>query len=152
MASPTLSLTLDAQNTGSSNDPPTNEALVTFKSHVRQWLEIDEQTKKIQLVLRERTAAKKELTAHIVDFMARYNIEDLSTAAGKIRYKIAVVKEPLSQQNIKDRVTEYFSATNDPSELNKHIFSERKTMTKPTLRRLAITGGSSNTQRRGATS
>jgi hypothetical protein len=120
----------------STNEMPSNDELIVFKENVRNWQEIDEQIKKIHEVLRERKSAKNELTTSILDFMGKYNIEDLNTAAGKIRYKLAVVKEPLSQQNIKDRVKEFFNDTRNPEELNDRIFAERKTSTRPTLRRL----------------
>ncbi len=110
--------------------------MAEFKQWVDEWMQADEQIKKLREVLRERNGIKQELTGKILDFMARYNIEDLNTQAGKLRFKLLVVKEPLSQQGIKDRVARYFGETNDPGELNNRIFSERATSTKATLRRL----------------
>ena len=122
---------------GTSAELPRNEDLVEFKSCVSAWLELDSSIKAMKDGLRDRVASKKDMTTKILDFMTRYNIEDLNTAAGKLRYKVAVVKEPLSQQNIKDKVALYFDQTKGPEELNTRIFSERKTFTKPTLKRLA---------------
>lgn len=135
---------LSADTHGMADDPartdsafamPDNAALAEFKAHVNAWIENDKQQRALKESLRAHAAAHKDLTAKILDFMTRHNIEDLNTQAGKIRYKLSVVKEPLSQQTIKDKVAQYYGETRDPAELTARIF-ERKTLTKPTLRRL----------------
>lgn len=116
---------------------PNSEDLIKFKGLVHKWLELDEQIKGFKDVLREKIANKKEFTENILEFMSRYNIEDLNTGRGKLRLKMAVVKEPLSQQTIKEKVSLYFNEVQGGDDLNKKIFTERKTFTKPTLKRLA---------------
>ena len=124
---------------------PNNDDLSEFKGYVAKWLELDEQLKNLKEVMREKLSGKKDMTAKILEFMGTYNIEDLNTAAGKIRYKVAQVKEPLSQQNIKDKVALYFAQTNGADELNTRIFSDRRTFSRPTLKRLGGPSASKKT-------
>lgn len=133
---------VDSTSPGHDDDEPAKmempepAALLDFKNQVKKWLEVDEQYKKLRKGSQECVVAKKALTSKILDFMARYNIEDLNTAAGKIRYKVALVKEPLSQNDIKEKVLQHFRETKNPEELNDRIFAARKTIPKPTLKRL----------------
>ena len=124
----------DSQNR--DHNIPSNEDLVQFKTFVHSWLQLDEQIKGMKTSIHERITEKKEMTGKILEFMTRYNIEDLNTGRGKLRLKMAVVKEPLSQQSIKEKVSLYFGQSSGGEELNNKIFSERKTYEKPTLKRL----------------
>ena len=127
----------DPEEHEQQQEMPNSDDLLKFKTHVHKWLELDEQIKSMKEMMREKIATKKEMTQPILDFMARYNIEDLKTGHGQLRLKVAVVKEPLSQQTIKEKVAMYFGESRGGDELNNKIFTERKTFTKPTLKRLA---------------
>jgi hypothetical protein len=116
--------------------PDPNE-LLDFKNHVREWLNHDSQHRVVRKQCSDMMTAKKALTAKILEFMGRYNIEDLNTQGGKLRLKMVQVKEPLSQADIKNKVLEHFGKTQDPNELNSIIFSQRNVVNKPTLRRIA---------------
>lgn len=115
---------------------PNNEALEEFKTKVRAWMEIDNTIKKLRAIIRERNHAKKELTEYILTFMSKFNIEDLNTKEGKLRYKVTTVKAPLTQQVMKSRLITNFTSDIHPDELAKLVFDTRNTVEKHSLKRL----------------
>jgi hypothetical protein len=74
----------------------------------------------------------------ILDFMARYNIEDLNTKEGIIRYKKTYVKEPLTQKLIKEKLNELFKDSDTNLEKINEIFNNRGKVEKTSLRRLRL--------------
>lgn len=115
---------------------PDPDVLSEFKHHVRMWLELDNTTKKLQSAIRERKNHKKVLTHKILEFMDKYNIEDLNTVEGKLRYSVQYVKKNLSTNVIRARITE-FLAQDAPlcNRLSDAVFSQDR-QEKHVLRRL----------------
>ena len=81
---------------------------------------------------------KKALNEKILDFMAKYNIEDLNTKQGVIRYKKVFVKEPLSQKIIKEKLSDLFRDDQTNYEKIEKIFTDRGKVEKQSLRRLKL--------------
>lgn len=119
---------------------PDNDVLEEFKSQVRMYNEIDNQIMKLQAAMRERKALKKQLTEKILKFMGRYNIEDLNTKDGKLRYRTSTVKVGVSKADIKQRLIENYGKVQNIEELTNLIFASQETTQKVTLRRLRPTG------------
>jgi hypothetical protein len=84
--------------------------LENFKQQVRTWVELDSSMKKLQAAIKERRSYKKMLTDKILAFMDRYNIEDLNTKEGRLRYNVVYVKPALSQKDIKSKLEQYFAS------------------------------------------
>ena len=116
-----------------------NEALLEeFKSHVKDWLELDNQLKRLAAAAKERRKKKNDINLKILEFMGRFNIEDLNTKEGIIRYRKTYVKEPLSQKTIKTKLEELFKNDLDTFEKVQKIFTERGKIEKTSLRRLKL--------------
>jgi len=115
-------------------DVPSATELEDFKNCVRMWLEVDINIKKLQALVKERGVLKRELGAKIVSFMSRFNIEDLNTREGKLRYKVTQVKTPLSQTQIKSKIETSYQVGMPVNELTSKVF-ERETKDKHSLRR-----------------
>jgi len=116
-----------------------NEALLEeFKSHVKDWLELDNQLKRLAAAAKERRKKKNDINLKILEFMGRFNIEDLNTKEGIIRYRKTYVKEPLSQKTIKTKLEELFKDDLDIFEKVQKIFTERGKIEKTSLRRLKL--------------
>lgn len=116
-----------------------NEALLEeFKSHVKDWLELDNQLKRLAAAAKERRKKKNDINLKILEFMGRFNIEDLNTKEGIIRYRKTYVKEPLSQKTIKTKLEELFKNDLDTFEKVQKIFTEREKIEKASLRRLKL--------------
>ena len=116
-----------------------NEALLEeFKSNVKQWLELDNQLKRLAAASKERRKKKDEINRSILEFMSKFNIEDLNTKDGIIRYRKTFVKEPLSQKTIKNKLEELFKDDQENFEKIEKIFTDREKIEKMSLRRLKI--------------
>ena len=119
------------------NATPDNMLLNEFKNDVRTWMELDNSIRRLQAAIKDRRAAKKLLSDRILQFMSRYNIEDLNTKDGNLRYKVTYVRTPLSQHAIKDRISTYFSANAQVAqEVQGAVFGNRERTERPCLRRL----------------
>ena len=125
---------VETQMTESMNELMLEE----FKKNVQTWMNYDNQMKRLAAASKLLKTKKKEINEKILDFMARYNIEDLNTKEGVIRYKKTFVKEPLTQKMIKDKLNELFK--NNENDLNRvnEIFNNRQKVEKTSLRRLKL--------------
>lgn len=115
---------------------PDNETLDKFKLDVRAWMDLDNNIKSIKKVLKERNDMKKALTGKILDFMGKFNIEDLNTKEGiKLRYQVNNVSIKPSKKDIENRLKENYHKVNNIDELTQMVFSCQK-KERPTLRRI----------------
>jgi hypothetical protein len=126
-------------NTSQAMTESMNEALLEeFKGHVKDWLELDNQLKRLAAAAKERRKRKNDINLKILEFMGRFNIEDLNTKEGIIRYRKTYVKEPLTQKTIKTKLEELFKNDQDIFEKVQRIFTEREKIEKASLRRLKL--------------
>ena len=116
---------------------PTGEILDEFKDAVRAFVEIDTTIKKLQSLLKERNVIKKTLSKSILSFMSTYDIDDLNTAHGKIRYKLKTSKVGLTKKQIKDKLAESVG-DNISDEYIESVFNTRVDKTRQVLQRLKI--------------
>lgn len=112
--------------------------LEEFKKNVQSWMLIDNQMKRLAAASKQLKVKKKDMNEKILDFMARYNIEDLNTKEGIIRYKKTYVKEPLTQKLIKEKLNEIFKDSDSNLEKINEIFNNRGKVEKTSLRRLKL--------------
>lgn len=120
--------------------PPENISLEEFKEYVKKYLELDNWLRKAQEVFREKKKAKDKLSEIITNFMIRYDIDDLNSKFGKISCKVKKVRQPVTQKNIKDKITDYFK--DKPTECQniiQTVFEDRPVVEKVSLRRLRVT-------------
>lgn len=126
-------------NTSREMTESMNEALLEeFKDNVKQWLELDNQLKRLAAASKERRKKKNDINLKILEFMGKFNIEDLNTKDGIIRYKKTFVKEPLSQKTIKTKLEELFKDDQENFEKIVKIFTDREKVEKTSLRRLKL--------------
>ena len=112
--------------------------LEEFKKNVQSWMLIDNQMKRLAAASKQLKVKKNDMNEKILDFMARYNIEDLNTKEGIIRYKKTYVKEPLTQKLIKEKLNELFKDSDTNLEKINEIFNNRGKVEKTSLRRLRL--------------
>ncbi len=116
---------------------PDEDALNDFKNDVRMWLELDGTIRRLQTALKERRAARTALHDRITRFMNEFNIEDLNTREGRLRYHVTYVRTPLSQQVIRDRINSFFqNNANIAQALQGAVFGVRERKEHRALRRL----------------
>ena len=103
------------------------------------WIDIDNQIKQMAQILKEKKQVQRALTEKVLVFMARYNIEDLNTKDGKLRYKVTHVKPSVKQTTIKKKLLDYFEHDKDlANKVVNAVFDDEGTpkVEKPALRRL----------------
>jgi hypothetical protein len=122
------------------NDIPENISLEEFKNYVKKWFEFDNFIKKAKDIIKEKKASRDKLSELISKFMCKYDIEDLNTKEGRIRCKTTVVKAPINQKIVKDKITDYFRENeSQKNEILHKIYDDREKVEKVSLRRLKIT-------------
>ena len=114
----------------------TPEQLEEFKSQVKLWLELDTVVKRLQTAIKDRKKMMSELHDKIIKFMIMNHIDDLNTKSGTIRYKTTQVKAPLSQKQIKEKLTQTFEKNTDVVDRINEIFDNREVKEKKSLRKI----------------
>jgi hypothetical protein len=136
---PEAKLQSENENTLVLYENPENISMDEFKTYVKKWFEYDNFIKKAREVVREKRKARDKLTEVITEVMCRHNIEDLNTKEGRIRCKTQVVKAPVNQKVVKERITDYFKNNEHQRDDILHkIYEEREKVEKVSLRRLKI--------------
>jgi RecA/RadA recombinase len=100
------------------------------------WMEIDNMIRKLKEVIKERSTVKQALTEKILRFMATYNIEDLKTQEGKLRYTVTKAKKAPSKAEIRERITENYGKVSNLDELVEKIFAKEERAERAALRRV----------------
>lgn len=117
-----------------------NTELDEFKNRVKIWMRLDNEIKelnaKIKVLDNERKQRKKyieSLTPFILSFMNSNEIEELNSKEGRLLYRSSLVKTPLSQKLLKEKLYEQFE--NNHEQLD-NIFKNRAKVEKVSLKRL----------------
>ena len=90
---------MDTTLTKSKPPPLTDEMKQHFKTSVVSWLSIDGEIAALQSQIKElRNRKKKDIEPEIMDFMKTYNISDLNTQNGRLKYSETNVKKGLNKK------------------------------------------------------
>lgn len=83
---------------------PTEEQIVEFRAHVGKWFQLDSELKDLQKLAKEKRVVKNKLRDVILSFMKKYNIEELRTQNGKLRFETRNVKKAPSKSEIEENM------------------------------------------------
>lgn len=89
---------------GDETGKPTEEHIVEFRAHVSKWFQLDSELKDLQKLAKEKRVVKNKLRDVILAFMKRYNIEELRTQNGKLRFETRNVKKAPSKTEIEENM------------------------------------------------
>lgn len=89
---------------GDDSGKPTEEQIVEFRAHVGKWFQLDSELKDLQKLAKEKRVVKNKLRDVILAFMKRYNIEELRTQNGKLRFETRNVKKAPSKSEIQENM------------------------------------------------
>ena len=104
--------------------------LKDFKVRVKQWLEIDEEIKKMETKIKEMKKLKnKTLEPQITSFMRTYNISDLNTDNGKLRCNERNTKKSLNKNNIRDNLSQVIQDSVKLDQAMNLILNNREVVT-----------------------
>lgn len=121
----------------------TNEnELNDFKEQVKNWIKLDNELKainaKIKMLDNEKKHRKKmmdKLSEMILKFMGSNEIDELNSKDGVIKYKRSMVKEPLTQKKMIEKLREQFKTIVDVDDRLNNVFKNREKVLKLCLKR-----------------
>lgn len=110
--------------------------LEMFKEKVKEWLHLDDDIKTLNAHIKDRKAKKKELTPDILEFMEKYNIKDMNTDTGKLKYTQSVVKKPMNKEYIRNKLVDFLKNTQKAEEATNYLIEQRDTKVNIKLKRV----------------
>lgn len=113
-----------------------NEEFIEFKKNVTEWLTLDDDINTLQNAIKERRTKKNEMTPKIMDFMNRYEINDLNTHNGKLKFTKTLQTKPLNKQFLISRLGDFFKDFTKGEKAATFILENRDKQERFNLRRV----------------
>ncbi len=111
----------------------TKEELIT---HIRCWIDIDNEISKLQKQIKDFRNEKKELTESLVDIMKTNEIDCFDINDGKLIYAKSKVKKPINKKTLLAALEGYFKEDiKMATQLSEHILNSREETVKESIRR-----------------
>lgn len=111
----------------------TKEQLV---SYVKEWVNIDEEMKELQKIMREKRQKKKELNDVLIEVMKKNEIECFDTNNGKLLYSVNKTKKAITKKMLLETLQKYFkNDDNKVNEMASFILDSRDECVKETIKR-----------------
>ena len=107
-----------------------------FKENVKEWITLDDDIITLQKAIKERKKKKDELTPKIQNYMDRFQINDLNTHNGKIKFTKSLYTKPLNKQFLISRLGDFFKDYNKGEKAASFILDNRDKEEKFKLRRV----------------
>lgn len=128
----------DDQNNESNDEVfnDNNEEFSDFKRKVKDWLTIDDDIITLQNAIKERKKQKDRLTPEILDFMDRFEINDLNTNDGKLKFTKSLYTKPLNKKFLISRLGDFFKDFSKGEKVAGFILDNRDKEEKIKLRRV----------------
>ena len=114
----------------------TNPEFVNFKQNVKDWVTLDDDIKTLQEAIKKRKKRINELTPIILDFMKRFNINDLNTQNGQLRYTTSLLAKPVNKNFLLSKLGEFFKDNEKSQALTTYIYDNRIKEEKVKLKRV----------------
>lgn len=122
---------------------PINEIeMSNFKENVKQWIRLDDEVRKIAEEVKKSQKKKKELqikrdemNSSILYFMNKYNIGDLNTSNGRIKYAVSSTKSPINMKTLQEKLMGYYNNSDEAEKLLKFLEENRDKKEKVSLKR-----------------
>jgi hypothetical protein len=113
-----------------------NEDFLEFKKNVKEWLTLDDDILTLQNAIKERRSKKNELTPKIIEYMDKYEINDLNTNNGKLKFSKTLQTKPLNKQFLVSRLGDFFKDFNKGEKIASYILENRDKAEVMKLRRV----------------
>ena len=113
-----------------------NEEFVEFKDMVKEWITLDDDILKLRNAIKERTKRKNDITPKIMDFMNKFEINDLNTNNGKLKFTKSLQTKPLNKTFLISRLGDFFKDFSKGEKAATFILENRDKEEKFKLRRV----------------
>ena len=105
-------------------------------NNVKNWINIDNDIKELQKVIKEKRKEKKLYTGKLVDIMKSNDIDCFDMKSGKLIYSRRTVKAPLSKKHLFSSLSQYFKNNKDIiEELGQFILDSRAEKVRENIKR-----------------
>lgn len=113
-----------------------NPEFVKFKNSVKEWVALDDDIKILQSEMAKRKKRKNEMTPMILDFMQRFQVNDLNTQNGQLRYTTTLATKPVNKQFLLNKLGDFFNDATKGEKITTYLFENREKTEKVNLRRV----------------
>ena len=111
----------------------TKQELIT---HIKSWIEIDNEISKLQKQIKAVRDEKKQLTGNLVDVMKNNEIDCFDINDGKLIYLKSKVKKPINKKTLFSALEGFFKDDAEMAkQLSEHILNSREETIKESIRR-----------------
>ena len=114
----------------------TETEINVLKNKVSKYLSIDDKIKKLTLELKEAKKEKLLMSNDVLNLMSDYNIEDLNTKSGKLKYTISKTKKAVSKKDLLQKLSIFLKSSDKANDAMKFIYDNREVVEKVRLKRL----------------
>jgi hypothetical protein len=119
------------------NSNSNDEEFIGFKNNVKEWLTLDDDIITLQKAIKERKIKKDQLTPKILNFMDKFNINDLNTEGGKIKFTKSLYTKPLNKQFLISKLGDFFKDFKKGEKAASFILENRDKEERCKIRRVA---------------
>jgi hypothetical protein len=113
-----------------------NEDFLEFKKNVKEWITLDDDILTLQNAIKERRSKKNELTPKIIDYMDKFEINDLNTNGGKLKFTKSLQTKPLNKQFLISKLGDFFKDFSKGEKVASFILENRDKAEVVKLRRV----------------
>lgn len=108
--------------------------------NVKGWIDLDDEIKRLNRVVKEKRTQKKELTESLVTTMKSNEIDCFDLSGGnKLIYTKSKGKKALSKKHLLNALSKYFKGNGDDAKaLSKFILDSREENIKENIRRKVV--------------
>ncbi len=117
-----------------------NPEFVDFTNKVKEWLMLDDDIKTLTKAASERRKKKNEMTPEILNFMNKYDIQDLNTKDGKLQYAKSTITKPMNKEYLRNRLSDFFRNIKKAEDCTNYLLENRIKEEKIRLRRVSNRG------------
>lgn len=105
-------------------------------NNVKNWIDIDNDIKELQKVIKEKRKEKKVYTEKLVEIMKSNEIDCFDMKSGKLIYSRRTVKAPLSKKHLFNSLSQYFKNNKEIiDELGQFILDSRAEKVRENIKR-----------------
>lgn len=113
-----------------------NSEFIQFKEEVKEWLTLDDDIRTLQDAIKKRKVRKDILNKNILEYMAKFKINDLNTKDGTIKFAKSLTTKPLNKQFLISKLGDFFRDFSKGEKVATFILNNRDKEEKFRLRRV----------------
>jgi len=104
-----------------------------LRDNALKWLAIENKVKELKKIIKEKKDEQTKLESDLISIMGEYNIEDLTTQNGNLKYKVSTSKQGLSKKFLLLALGECLGNSEKAVNLFTEIDKKREVKTKAKL-------------------